>query len=324
MADKINFIACSGYNADNRKQLRRKYESSRAQGEEAANSLLGTDIPCPRVEVSEFNAMHSARYNTKEQKILVNGAVFGNNNLENLKEKLAGTFAHEMTHHIQHTLFDSDNYLDSACKQFKTAIKEATVKATLRYNEENLNTKVIAEYIKNNDAELFKQNIDRLVGEEALAYFVGTYASISANKSTDMCMKRAAILRSLMFRIQEPDLINSIFNKEGITSSFIKDINNGIWGFNGKMDETGKIIVVGMARTVINGEPLIPWKIINSGMPYKIAILAFAENGFSVLKTAQFLSMPYEEVVKDLQKAEAAFSSEKIDKLYTTVTSSRR
>lgn len=291
-----------------------------AGGEEAANSLLGTNIPCPRLKISEFNAIYAARYNPKEKIILVNQKVFENIEPNNLKEKVVGTIAHEIVHHIQHTTSNSGNYLESTCIQFENAIKRAAIEAALRCNKENLNAKSIAEYIPNNDVELFRQSINRLIGEEALAYFVGAYAGVAADNSIDMYMKRAIMLRSLMFLIQPSDLINTIFNKNGISSSFIRDINNSIWGF-GKMDEVGKSIVVDMTLSNMNGESMIAERIINYGIPFKIAILAFVENDFSVLKTAEFLFRPYEKVVNDLQKTEAEpFENiKKIDELYPSL-----
>jgi hypothetical protein len=293
----------------------RKYVS---QGEEVANSLLGTNITCPRVKINEFNTLFAARYDPKEKMILVNQEVLRYMEPSSLEKKMIEIIAHETAHHIQHIASDSDDYLESACTQFGNALREAAAKASLHASKGNLNTINIAEYITNKDVKLFQRSIDRLIGEEALAYFISAYASVSTDKSIDMYMKRTIMLRSLMFLIHPSDLINNIFNKDGLASSFIKDINNGIWGFNGKIDEFSKNSILNITLGNINGEAMIERRMINSGTPYKIAILAFAENNFSVLKTAQFLFRSYKKVINDLQKAEAASSEnlKKIDMLY--------
>ena len=269
-------------NADGCKKLKQSYENA----EETVNLILGTAMIRPELRLEHLEGLE-ARYIRKTNTIVLN-----KNRLiagQWQKNECNDTLAHELTHHAQmiSNLYSKTGYFEKAYIDIDNKINEDNLRSASKNIKNSfkiankLQTKVSI-----NEIKLVDEGFKERVVNESLAYFIGAYA-FSGNAGSNMHKKRSVMFNKLF----DASEIAQIKRRNNIANFYLDVISK----FAKPVDEKSKVDALrSIIRTGFVEE--------RAKLAKKIAVIAFAENGFSVLKTAQFLFRPWNEVLQSIAK----------------------
>ncbi len=269
-------------NTENCKKLKQSYEDA----EGIVNLILGKDITRPELRLEHLEGLE-ARYIRKTNTIVLN-----KNRLiagQWQKNECRDTLAHELTHHAQmiSDLYSKTGYFEKAYMDIDNKIKKENLESASRNikNSHKIANR-LQEEVSINEIKLVDEGFKERVVNESLAYFIGAYA-FSDNAGSDMHKKRAVMFNKLF----DASEIVQMKRRNNIAKFYLEIISK----FAKPAEENNKVNAL---RNIIRSGFVEE----RAKIAKKIAVIAFAENGFSVLKTAQFLFRPWNEVLHSMVK----------------------
>lgn len=259
-------------------------EQSYKKAEGIVNLLLGINEARPEIRLEPLEGLE-ARYIRKTKTIVLNSDQL--TSWRGRKKEIDDTLAHELVHHAQmmSNLYSNTGYfekaymsIDSKIKALDMGMDSKNIKKSHKIANK-LQAAVGIEEIMHIDRG-FKER----VVNESLAYFIGAYAFSNAGS---MHKTRSAIFDKL-FNIDE---LAHMKRRNNIAKFYLETISK----FAKPAEECDKVESLrGLIRIGFVEE--------RGKLAKKIAVVAFAENNFSVLRTAQFLFRPWEDVLRSMMR----------------------